>query len=49
MSKKSQNDISFNHGGGSKCRVFKSKNGFIKALTPKSMQEKESTMLLWIC
>ena len=28
--------------------VFKGKNGFIKALAPKSMQEKESNMHLWI-
>ena len=34
--------------GGRKCRVFKGKNGFIKALAPKSMQEKESNMRLWI-
>ena len=28
--------------------VFKGKNEFIKALAPKSMQEKESNMHLWI-
>ena len=28
------------------CRLFKSKNGFIKALVPKSIQEKESA---WVC
>ena len=28
--------------------VFKGKDGFIKALAPKCMQEKESNMRLWI-
>ena len=49
MSQKRQNDVSFNQDGGRKYRVLKAKNGFIKALAPKSMQEKESNMRLRIC
>ena len=48
MAQKRQNDVSFNPDGRRKCRVFKGKNGFIKALAPKSMQEKKFNMRLWI-
>ena len=45
---KRQNDVSFIQDGGHKCSVFKGKNRFILAPAPKSMQEKESNMRLWI-
>ena len=45
---KGQHDVSFIQDGGLKCRVLKGRNGFILALAPKSMQEKESNMRLCI-
>ena len=44
MTQKRQNDVSFNQDGGRKCTVFTD-----KTLAPKSMQEKESNVHLWIC
>ena len=45
MSKKHQNDVSLNQDGGCQCRIFKGKNGAIKALAPKGIQEKKSNVI----
>ena len=47
-SKQTNKQDSFNQDRGRQCRVFKGKNGFIKALTPNICKKMNPTCV-WIC